>query len=152
MSCGQLQRLGQTRDLHLGLPRPAAIKGGLHRAGQCAIAPHGKILGAQQDHRIGAGRTCHCHRTARDHRRARPDLRRQHGAAPDEAGHPDSRRSGINLLGAGALQKPPLGHNGHTVRHRQRLALIMGDVQHCRAAAALKVGQFMLHGGAQVRI
>jgi len=79
-------------------------------------------------------------------------LAAQNRAPTDKARHGDRGRPGINLFGAGTLQHTAPRHHRHPVRHRQRLALVMGDEQHRRPGAALKIGKFVFHRRAQVRV
>ena len=75
-----------------------------------------------------------------------------HRRRSDEPGDEDVRRQTVQLIGRGDLLQHAGRHQRHPVAHRHRLDLVVGDVEHRRAEAALQLGDLAAHHHAQLGI
>ena len=71
---------------------------------------------------------------------------------PDEAGDELLGRMLVDLLGRPALDDPAVAHDGDPVRHRERLLLVVGDVDEGDPDLALDLLQLDLHLPAQLQV
>ncbi len=93
-------------------------------------------------------------RAAQRHRAAFLDLRGDQvdPRLADELRHLDMLRIVVDHLRGGELQQRSADHHGHAIGHRQRLGLVVGDVERRHAGAAVQVDDLAAGMHAQVRI
>ena len=70
----------------------------------------------------------------------------------DEAGHEGVRRSLVEVGRTGELLDAPVVEHGDAVRHRQRLALVVRDVDHRDAEPLVQADELVLHALAQLLV
>ena len=75
-----------------------------------------------------------------------------HHPPPDEPGHHRRGGFGEDLAGRRDLLDPTFVHDRDTVAERHRLRLVVGHVDHRRAALRVKPAELRLHGLAQVHV
>ena len=75
-----------------------------------------------------------------------------HRRRADEARREDRRGLLVERGGRGVLLDAAAAHQDHLVRHGHRLDLIVGDIQHGHAEAALQGADFAPHLDAQLRV
>jgi len=75
-----------------------------------------------------------------------------HRGRPDELRDEQVARPGVELLRDGDLLEDAVPHHGDPVAHRQRLGLVVGDVDRRHAEIALDAGDLRAHLDAQLRV
>ena len=118
-------------------------------------------LGAHEHHRIGPGgepaRVRGAHRPERGHGLERAvgglaDPPAQHVVLADEGRDERRARRVVEPVGAIDLLDAALRHDRDPVRHRQRFALVVGDVDEGDADLALDLAQFGAHVLAELEV